>query len=589
MNRSAILILLLLFAAKLYSQDQGCFELQIREVFHSRGYDFLGYPKKYNSRSACQEAMNKINTGRDGSKEVIIVKGCTTCEKKSSENSLPQSDPTTTPANHSNKQSSNKYKQPSTSSSGNCQSRAKNKQILKNRQSQIGDSNRANRMFFDNALNLIDKVDCGVYLKTVDCVNNNCTLEWSSENEEISTHQAREAVNKFNEELKEKVREQEQKEEFYKQMAESLLLLIDALENRGKKGEINLDYDVATEERLGQALLKENLSIQDISGNQVDENNDGKIDYVVIESSNIAKKFQDINGDGYTDLITLTYKDESGGQQLLMDINNDGSIDKIVDVFPDGYTNYRDVNHSNLEVGKNLDISSVHLNEDDWNAWRNSMKINPGEDGFLTTVRPDGENSPQNELNQKAYYVNGILTPYVDGVNNAQKIANELGERVNHVYSYSGIQMKSEYPATAEDALEALVNHNFNGELTNSGLTLASGITVDLMSGKEVVVFAHSGGAGITYNMTTHVSDFLTNVGMQDKLNNLTVVTLGGYSPPSNQWHPNVKVESHINSGDIVPELWYKPLNVYKYNKEDIESFHTFKNYIKYIRRYRKN
>jgi hypothetical protein len=292
----------------------------------------------------------------------------------------------------------------------------------------------------------------------------------------------------------------------------------------------------------------------------------------------------DNDGNGKDETIIETRAD--GTQVMYIDTDDNGFADTKVIIGKDGIPVYEPEEISLYEqpmlITAKANKITLDAKHSTWEEWHKNQTVKPGEDGFITKVvsaSSDGE-----YVGRKTYFVNGMLNEYDGAINSAMRISSELGEPVFQVYSKSELQNDNgKIKSGMYDATTAGFNLALNNELTESGVSLATSMAIDLVAGKPVLVFAHSRGAAVTYNAVNSVADYLKSTGNSGYLKNLTVVTLGGYSPPTNQWNPAITIQSHVNPGDPIPLLRNN-------NQGGVGSLdnHVMESYFKFIKQYKK-
>ena len=209
--------------------------------------------------------------------------------------------------------------------------------------------------------------------------------------------------------------------------------------------------------------------------------------------------------------------------------------------------------------------------------------VKPGEDGYMTRVNPLNRQSAQNESSQKTYFQNGFGNSYPEARNSTQLVANEWGEDVINVYSEGAKQTDQSFPVM-RDANDAILYAK--GMQTTATHVLTQNIYEDLMAGEEVLVFAHSRGAAVMYNVVPEVQEKLDFHGKGYLLQNLQVVTLGGYSPPAEMWGTSATIVDIANEGDLIPALrghGHPQTNIFNSNLREAHPVRSYLPWIRYI------
>ena len=236
-----------------------------------------------------------------------------------------------------------------------------------------------------------------------------------------------------------------------------------------------------------------------------------------------------------------------------------------------------------------INLNNPKFSDTEWEKWRNNMSFIPrGKDGYTKLIFPKGWNKKEYDPSRRIYFINGILTRSENALLHTQNIANRLNQPVFLVHSWTPENEKMPSIALINDLNEAL-ELSLNKRNTISGMILQKGIEIDLSSGKEVLVFAHSRGAAVTYNTTKSLLNSRSFIMRKsDIYKNLKIVTLGGYCPPINEWSSEIIVKSHINAGDPIPLLRgnQRPKNK---TKRIILENHYMDKYYRYIDLYIKN
>jgi hypothetical protein len=208
--------------------------------------------------------------------------------------------------------------------------------------------------------------------------------------------------------------------------------------------------------------------------------------------------------------------------------------------------------------------------------FHNNQLAKKGEDGYLTVVNPTNTDMKyDNNSTQKNYFVNGIKNKYEEAISSAQLLSNTIKQPVVQIYS-------------ATDGLINDVSLAENYRLnTNAGSpttdNLANSLTYDLVNNKQVTVYAHSRGAAATYQVVNNLTEAFKAAGQEDKLHNLTVVTVGGFSPPPSDWPKSIHVVEINHSNDPIPKAGLNGvMNGWpNFNTKKVHSFETYISEIK--------
>lgn len=426
----------------------------------------------------------------------------------------------------------------------------------------------------------VPEIPCDVYIKEINCHVSGmgakeCMVIFKNINDGFSVSQAKE-----NQKLK----------AFY----DALKKRIQASENRVEKninpiaasknsGEMNAAKNANRSNNLvqkdygsPQKVFSENSDLSEISGKAVDENRDGKTDYVRVENADgTATTYYDEDEDGRLDWLAKENAD--GTSTLIIDTNNDGIPDKRVEIARDGSKTFLDLEPQKVSVSDNRkDISaeepsnvnlsgsskeiSASMNIAGWQEFLKNQPTKPGEDGYVTRVRPFGINATEESRGPKNYFVNGVGNTYVDHRNSAQLMANALGQPMNSIYSESAIQPQN--PESFLGGIKDVGKDVFDTPMMAEGgaggassAALSINVIENLLAGEKVRVFSHSRGAANVYGSVLYTQKVLDDMGKGGLMKNLEVITLGGYSPPAREWATQATIVNILNPGDAVPAL----------------------------------
>lgn len=192
----------------------------------------------------------------------------------------------------------------------------------------------------------VSKIPCDTYIKDINCQvgrtgAKECIVTFENIKDGGSSAQAKEnkKLQAFYDALKELMQASENREKNVNPTA--------AATNSGKtdkeKNVNRPDKPVGEDYRNPQQAFMNNRDLSKISGEAIDENRDGKIDHIEVESTDgTATTFYDDDGDGRLDWLAKDNAD--GTSTLLIDTNNDGIPDKRVEQDRDGKTTYFPIN-----------------------------------------------------------------------------------------------------------------------------------------------------------------------------------------------------------------------------------------------------
>ena len=254
---------------------------------------------------------------------------------------------------------------------------------------------------------------------------------------------------------------------------------------------------------------------------------------------------------------------------------------------------------NNLQM--RMDTSETNETNLSWLNWMKSRPYSPGEDGFIALVPPPKNGYKYYNPKRKVYFINGIQTTYPNAVKHSREIAHRLGEWVHLVYSKSRLNEEVpslKYPHLAlpvyrdnigsfiEDLTDAGYANLMEAITYDSGNSLYESVKSDLESGVDVLLLAHSRGAGITFNVVQKLGAD-RSISRSD-LNKLKVATFGGYCPSILSWNKNISYTPFINDGDFVPylylQLYSHPQRAGKFGLDP----HDFKNYYDKVKLFKK-
>jgi len=486
---------------------------------------------------------NNRGTSDCGSTAVSISKGCVCIfAPKPKLNS----GRTRRNATSSNRPPKGKISDPNTSvhiaDYGNlCASQIGNIQKLEEKQRSLDSKEVAVHSVLSSAINQMNQVECGIVLKNVECKNNNCNFEWSAKGSNLNETKTQASVKRFNQAV---VEEEKEKAEANKAMDELIQLGADVF--------FDIIDAIDQHQQTKQARQQSSERFT-----PTDNDNDGLPDALV----------EDAPG---------------GGQNLYMDTNGDGKADKIARIDKSGKTTYENIPEGKQfsMQGRDPDnapkpdfvesLTDTNAPPSTWEDFYKRQRVKPGEDGYMTIVAPDGKAGDLStfQSDEKTYFINGIQNSFSDATASAQLLANTVNQPVVLVYS-------------AEDGLwgdlqQASVFQMRYGS-TAASTNMGQSLIYDLLEDRQVTLYAHSRGATISYQLAHDIASVFQSVGADDKLRNLTIITVGGFAPEANKWPVNVLAIQHEN--DPIPPLGGNGMITEFPN----HAFHSFESYLNEI------
>lgn len=247
----------------------------------------------------------------------------------------------------------------------------------------------------------------------------------------------------------------------------------------------------------------------------------------------------DADADGYKESVRLGLPDD--WSLVATDLDRDGKVDQVQ--YFDAQGVQREPATSGVDLGGTSDPrdGSGQVNQFFYLA---NQPANAGEDGHATHLTaPDG--SDIIEKGPKIYSLNGVATTNEKAISTGNDIRLMHGTPVEVIYNQTD--------GLPQDLVESL--RTKSGTFSNTFTQVASrSIANDLANGEQVRVFAHSEAAALTEASIYPINAELQQRGMSDRLRNLTIVTLGGYSDKPENWPSGVNVIA-VNNNDIVPLL----------------------------------
>jgi len=387
-----------------------------------------------------------------------------------------------------------------------------------------------------------------VILEDVTCNDGKCQFTWKAQNADGSRRELNSTelavVRSYYEEVREGVerrqleakREQLLQEKKTDMLVDAAELLVDGITDitqRGSSTELLIDSDE-----------------DGIADMRVVLDKDGKANYVPIgqqESSSPGEpSFTDVavidgDSDGRHDQVIL--QSANGHRLIGSDTNADGTVDLIEERDENGQLVKQEPTIQLSILGGSRDAPQPTLaGEMSWQLFLRNQGLQPGQDGYLTNVSPkDGSPLPTEVV--KNYYQNGVWTDYPQSVSTGQDFANLANSSVTVVYS--------ETVGTVTDLLEAASIPSQSALMLNG----ARSIAMDLANNHEVRFFAHSEGAAFIKETIPLIKENLTSLGAPpSRIHDLTIITLGGFTPKAEYWGSEVNVIA-INNNDPIPAL----------------------------------
>ncbi len=211
----------------------------------------------------------------------------------------------------------------------------------------------------------------------------------------------------------------------------------------------------------------------------------------------------------------------------------------------------------------------------------NNQKVKKGEDGFVSLISHiNVKSEPQDGLS--VIFVNGMANQYADATTSSYDISGILGRKVLLYYSKTSIEY--------EDGLISLMYNGitdikdaFNLKyqaVTDVVRNLNSLILKQTNSGFKIRIFAHSRGAALIYSAVSFLQETYSEPIVKKIFDNLEIITIGGFSPPSHFWPCGVNVIDINNNYDAVAALAGKHNSILSFLSF---SEHPVNNYYKYL------
>lgn len=245
----------------------------------------------------------------------------------------------------------------------------------------------------------------------------------------------------------------------------------------------------------------------------------------------------DGDADGYIESLRLGLPND--WHLIATDSDHDGKVDQVQ--YFDGQGVQREPAPSGVDLGG---VSDPRDGSGQLNQFLNlaNQRADLGEDGHVTHLTaPNG--SDVMEKGPKIYSFNGVATTNEKAISTGNDIRLMHETPVEVIYNQTD--------GLPQDLVESLrtKSGNFSNTFTQ---VVSRRIANDLANGEQVRVFAHSEGAALTEASIYPIKAELQQRGMSDRLRNLTIVTLGGYSDKAENWPSGVNVIA-VNNNDIVP------------------------------------
>lgn len=246
---------------------------------------------------------------------------------------------------------------------------------------------------------------------------------------------------------------------------------------------------------------------------------------------------RDGDADGYSESVRLGLPND--WFVVGTDFDHDGNVDQVQYFDAEGVQREPASSGVDLEGTSDPRDGSGQLNQFLYLA---NQTVSSGEDGHATHLTaPDG--SDVIEKGPKIYSFNGVATTNEEAISTGNDIRRMHGTPVEVIYNRTD--------GLPTDLVESL--RTKSGNFSNTFTQVASRrIANNLANGEQVLVFAHSEGAALTEASIYPIRAELQERGMSDRLRNLTIVTLGGFSDRAENWPFGVNVIS-VNNNDIVP------------------------------------
>lgn len=290
----------------------------------------------------------------------------------------------------------------------------------------------------------------------------------------------------------------------------------------------------------------------------IDSDGDGIVDTKVTIDENGNTKYENLNTTNETPIIIdINFRDENmdgkfeniildsnnSNQYIAIDSNGDGLVDKV-NVYNEYGVLMENQPGININVTGEANVNSeINLiRELEWHLARANQQYKNGENGYRIWVT----NNNQNQMTHSqisVHYINGILTTFDKSLQTGEDISYLANTNIEIIYNKS-------------DSFLQDVFETFNPDLSTAlHLSTAESIVKSLAAGNEVRVITHSQGA-------THFESSLQEIRLlldafdvpKSRTKNITLITLGGFSPKARDWTSSINVIA-INNNDPIPAL----------------------------------
>ncbi|MCD4729942.1 MAG: MSCRAMM family adhesin SdrC [Bacteroidales bacterium] len=386
-------------------------------------------------------------------------------------------------------------------------------------------------------------------------------LEANNQKKEINVSDQKRENN-----LKEFAKDEGSSEETYSQNSSDS----DNKESQESIGGPNEDYKFNLEKDIAK-----------LGGQHLDIDENGITDQVIIIDDNgIPHTYVDENEDGRVEYVSIKNPDNSA--ILVMDSDSDGRYDSMTIIDKNGdpeYHSFDEELYSNQNVEKSDEISyssdiididlpntyksdqeiklgKINKRNIEFEYYLQNQPVKEGSAGYISPVTPTNGLEEYFDEKTSNWLIVGIGNTSQSAVTNGLEIANATSDIINVVSSDFQLDNSENGLISSPDALTALTMAG--GDVSIASEALANNIIKEVQSGKQVRLWGHSRGAIEVYNATRIAQNHFNQRGMGDLMENVEIVTLGGFSPPANEWPTNATVVDIVNDGDIVPALMGK-------------------------------
>jgi hypothetical protein len=206
------------------------------------------------------------------------------------------------------------------------------------------------------------------------------------------------------------------------------------------------------------------------------------------------------------------------------------------------------------------------------NIRKYNESLNPNDNGFVIRVKPSN-NEDNNETGRTIIMVKGVFNENITGVEDARSVANILGVPVTVVSNKTeGLVSDAGETYDYRHGMQDIATYNLERSMED-----------ELRAGNKVRAFVHSEGGALAESAVNGLKEHLIEIGQEQLLNNLEVITLGGANHPAAKWPDDIKVLDVANPNDIIPFKFGHGAPVTDHLGLETHYFNTYVPWIEYF------